>query len=275
MTDPLDAGLPPTVIVETHERVATVTLNRPERRNAVSWQLLVELIDALERVRADPAAAVVVITGAGDDFCVGADLARAMSPDTSDHESRTLRGISVEDDLDRLGRASLVAEILLNFSKPTIAKINGACAGAGLSIALATDYTVAASQAMINTAFVGAGVSGDLGSAWLLTRAVGTMRARALLLDPVKLTAAEAAELGMVTEVSSDLDARVDELSRKFAHQAPLAMGYAKQNVLDAATQSFADYLPAEVRRMVESSRSDDARAAARAFIEKRNPTRG
>lgn len=275
MTDPLDAGLPPTVIVETHERVATVTLNRPERRNAVSWQLLVELIDALERVRADPAAAVVVITGAGDDFCVGADLARAMSPDTSDHESRTLRGISVEDDLDRLGRASLVAEILLNFSKPTIAKINGACAGAGLSIALATDYTVAASRAMINTAFVGAGVSGDLGSAWLLTRAVGTMRARALLLDPVKLTAAEAAELGMVTEVSSDLDARVDELSRKFAHQAPLAMGYAKQNVLDAATQSFADYLPAEVRRMVESSRSDDARAAARAFIEKRNPTRG
>lgn len=275
MIDPLDAGPPPAVIVETHERVATVTLNRPERRNAVSWQLLVELIDALERVRVDPAVAVVVITGAGRDFCVGADLARAMSPHVSDHENRTLRGISVEDDLDRLGRASLVAEILLSFPKPTIAKINGACAGAGLSIALATDYTVAASRAMINTAFVGAGVSGDLGSAWLLTRAVGTMRARALLLDPVKLTAAEAAGLGMVTEVSSELDARVDELSRKFAHQAPLAMGYVKQNVLDAATQSFTAYLPAEVRRMVESSRSDDARAAARAFIEKRNPTRG
>ncbi|MFJ2755489.1 enoyl-CoA hydratase/isomerase family protein [Nocardioides sp. NPDC087217] len=272
MIDPLDTDPPPAVIVETHERVATVTLNRPERRNAVSWQLLVELIDALERVRADAAAAVMVITGAGRDFCVGADLARAKSPHASDHESRTLRGISIDDDLERLGRASLVAEILLTFPKPTIAKINGACAGAGLSIALATDYTVAASRAMINTAFVGAGVSGDLGSAWLLTRAVGTMRARALLLDPVKLTAAEAAELGMVTEVSSDLDARVDELSRKFAHQAPLAMGYAKQNVLDAATQSFTDYLPAEVRRMVETSRSDDARAAARAFIEKRNP---
>ena len=275
MIDHPDAVSPSPVLLEVQEAVATVTLNRPERRNAVSWRLLVDLIEALEQARADPAVRVVVLTGAGQDFCVGADLARVMSPHASDHESRTLRGISVEDDLDRLGRASLVTELLLTFPKPTIAKINGACAGAGLSIALATDITVAASRALINTAFLGAGVSGDLGSAWLLTRAVGTMRARALLLDPVKLTAAEAAALGIVTEVSSAVDARVDELSRKLARQAPLAMGYAKQNVLDAATQGFADYLPAEVRRMVETSRSDDARAAARAFIEKRRTTLG
>lgn len=269
MIDHFDAAPASAVLLELHDSVATVTLNRPDRRNAVSWQLLVELIGALEQARDDPAVRVVVLTGAGRDFCVGADLTLAMSPRVADQGSRTLRGISVEDDRDRLARASQVTEILLTFPKPTIAKINGACAGAGLSIALAADITVAASRALINTAFVGAGVSGDLGSAWLLTRAVGTTRARALLLDPIKLTAAEAAALGVVTEASDDADARVEELARKLARQAPLAMDYAKQNILDAATLRFGDYLPDEVRRMVESSRSDDARMAAQAFIER------
>lgn len=276
MVDRTDAAAPePVVLLDVRDSVATVTLHRPERRNAISWQLMMELIETLERVRVDPTVRVVVLTGSGRDFCVGADLVRMGSEHARDHENRTLRGRSLDDDRQRLERASFAAELLVTYPKPTIAKVNGACAGAGLSLALAADFSVAAAHAMINTAFLSVGVSGDLGSAWLLTRAVGAARARALLLDPAKLTAGEAAALGIVTEVSADVDTRVAELAGKLSRQAPLAMTYAKENLLDAWTHGISDYLRVEVPRMVDSARTDDARIAARNLAQKRGPVRG
>lgn len=260
------------VLLDLDDGVATVTLNRPERRNAISWQLVEDLLAAVERAGSERGLRVLVLTGAGADFCVGADLARVGSDSADDQETRTLRGRSVDDDLERLTRASTVVELLASFPRPTIAAVNGACAGAGLSLALATDFRIAAEGAVFNTAFVGAGVSGDLGSAWLLTRAVGGARARALLLDPGKLTAARAATLGLVTEVAPDLRARVTELGGKLAAQAPLAMLYAKQNLADAGVTALPEYLRREVPRMVDCARSADARRAARAFLEGRRP---
>ncbi|WP_187271878.1 enoyl-CoA hydratase/isomerase family protein [Aeromicrobium terrae] len=262
----------PPVLVRTSDGIATVTLNRPTRRNAASWDLVTGLLDALEQVRDDANARVLVLTGAGGDFSVGADLARVSSDERSAQETRTLRGRSLEDDHERLAVASTVTERLVTFPKPTIAAVDGACAGAGLSIALATDLQVASSDAVLVTAFVSAGVSGDLGSAWLLSRAVGPARARSLLLDPRRLTGAEAAAIGLLTEATDDLPGRVHELATKLARQAPLAMRLAKLNVADAMTSTLTDYLRAEVPRMVESARSKDARAAARAFIERRAP---
>jgi 2-(1,2-epoxy-1,2-dihydrophenyl)acetyl-CoA isomerase len=261
-----------TVLFQLHDGVATVTLNRPERRNAVSWQLVEDLLAAIDRARSERAPRVLVLTGAGADFCVGADLARVGSDSTRDQETRTLRGRSTADDLDRLTRASAIVERLVSFPMPTIAAINGACAGAGLSFALAADFRLAAQSAAFNTAFVSAGVSGDFGSAWLLTRVVGEARARALLLDPGKVTAAEAARLGLVTETTPDLPARVAELAGKLAAQAPRAMLYAKRNLADAALATLPDYLRNEVPRMVDCARSGDARRAAQAFLEKRKP---
>lgn len=252
--------------------VGTVTLNRPQRRNAISWQLVEDLLAALERARAAEGLRVLVLTGAGGDFCVGADLARVGSRHAQDQETRTLRGRSVADDRARLAMASTVVESIVSFPMPTIAAVDGACAGAGLSLALATDFRLAAPAAVFNTAFVSAGVSGDLGSAWLLTRVVGSARARTLLLDPRKLTAAEALDAGLVTEVAADLPARVGELAGKLAGQAPKAMRYAKENLADAGRYTLADYLQREVPRMVDCARSDDARQAARAFVEKRRP---
>jgi len=249
------------------DAASEVLVDRPQRRNAVSWQLLVQLHDALERLRDEAETRVVVLTGAGSDFCVGADLARVGSSSTADQETRTLRGRSAEDDRERLTRASGVVELLVSFPKPTIARVNGACAGAGLSLALATDLSVAAPGARVNTAFVSAGVSGDLGSAWLLARAAGAARARALLLDPVKMTAEEAVRWGLFTEVADDLDLRVSQLSGKLAEQPPLAMRHAKANVLDATTHDLSGYLEREVPRMVETARDDRAREAARAFV--------
>ncbi|WP_412515987.1 enoyl-CoA hydratase/isomerase family protein [Actinomadura madurae] len=261
-----------TVLFELAGGVGTVTLNRPERRNAISWQLVEDLLAAVERARSERGLRVLVLTGAGADFCVGADLARAASDNAHDQDTRTLRGRSVADDLDRLGRASTIVETLVSFPVPTIAAINGACAGAGLALALAADFRLAAQGAAFNTAFVSAGVSGDLGSAWLLARAVGDARARALLLDPAKFTAAEASEWGLVTETTADLPARVGELAGKLAAQPPKAMRYAKENLADARLATLPDYLQREMPRMVDCARSDDARQAARAFLEKRKP---
>lgn len=261
-----------TVLFDLENGVGTVTLNRPERRNAVSWQLVEDLLAALDEAAAEPDLRVLVLTGAGGDFCVGADLARVGSDNRADQETRTLRGRSPDDDRQRLAHASTIAERLVSFPAPTIAAIDGACAGAGLSLALTADFRIAARRAVFNTAFVSAGVSGDLGSAWLLTRAVGSARARTLLLDPGRISAAEAAELGLVTETVPDLGARVGELAGKLAAQAPRAMRYAKENLADAEGTTLADYLRREVPRMVDSARSGDARRAAQAFVDKRRP---
>jgi 2-(1,2-epoxy-1,2-dihydrophenyl)acetyl-CoA isomerase len=261
-----------TVLFSLSDGIGTVTLNRPERRNAISWPLVEDLIATLELARMAPDLRILVITGAGRDFCVGADMARVGSDHSVDQETRTLRGRSEADDRERLTRASTIVETLVSFPLPTIAAINGACAGAGLSLALAADFRLAAEHAVFNTAFVSAGVSGDLGSAWLLTRAVGGARARALLLDPTRLTAAEAAGLGLVTEAVADLPGRVTELAGKLAAQAPRAMRHAKQNLADAGLSTLSDYLRHEVPRMVDCARSGDARRAAQAFVEKRKP---
>ena len=260
------------VLLAVDGPVATITLNRPHRRNAVSWDLVTGLHDALDAVDDDPDIRVVVLTGAGGDFSVGADLARVGSSDVRDQETRTLRGRSVEDDRERLAVASATVERLVQLSRPTLALVTGACAGAGLSIALAADIRVASPRARFNTAFVSAGVAGDLGSAWLLTRAVGSASAHALMLDPRKLDAAQAHALGLVSEVHDDAEGRVRSLSEKLSLQSPMAMSLAKANLRDAASHDLPTYLRAEVPRMVDSARSDHARDAVRAYIAGRNP---
>ena len=260
----------PAVLLEVQDHVATLTLNRPDRRNAVSWQLIVDLVSALEAARDDPQVSVIVLTGAGRDFCVGADLAQVASDRRDDQDTRTLRGRSREDDLERLTFASQAAELLVTCRKPTVAKVNGACAGAGLSLALAADFRIAAPHVVANTAFVGAGFSGDFGSAWLLARAVGDARARALLLDPVKMTAQDAKLAGILTEVPTDLDARVAELTDKLVQQSPTAMALAKENLADAAILPFPEYLRQEIPRMVDSAADDAAKESARTFLQRR-----
>ncbi len=263
------------VLLDVAGAVATVTLNRPHRRNAVSWGLVTGLVDVLDAIEGDPEVRVVVLTGAGGDFSVGADLARVGSDDRADQETRTLRGRSFDDDAERLTVASAAARRLVDLGRPTIAQVTGACAGAGLSLALAADIRVASTTAVFNTAFVAAGVAGDLGSAWLLTRATGPAAAAALLLDPRKLRAAEAHERGLVTEVVEDAPARVQELATKLARQSPTAMALAKANLRDALDLDLPAYLRAEVPRMVESARSDDARRAARDFVARRKAGTG
>jgi 2-(1,2-epoxy-1,2-dihydrophenyl)acetyl-CoA isomerase len=247
------------------DHVATVSINRPHRRNALSWQTGQDLIAALERAASDPDVRVVVLTGASDSFCVGADLA-------ADPETRTLRTRSTSEDTARLNTLSRITTLLYEMPKPTIAAINGACAGAGLSLALATDIRIAVDRAVLNTAFVAAGLSGDLGSAWLLTRAVGPARARQLLLLPEKVDASRAQQIGLVHDVVADLPTAVAELTARLTAGAPLALTAAKQNLNDAVDLPLEAYLHAEVARMVRCAHSGDAVEAAQAFLAKRPP---
>lgn len=249
-----------------HE-VATVTLDNPGRRNAVSVRLLHDLDGVLGQLEAHRDVRVVVLTGAGSSFCVGADLAAPP-------ELRTLRGDSIEEDTARLRVASQVAQRLHLMPQPTVAAVNGACAGAGLSLALATDIRIASDTAVFNTAFLSAGLPGDLGGIWFLTQLLGAARARELFLMPGKFDAHLAAELGLVTEVATaaEFGELTDRIAARLAAAAPLTAQAMKQNLLAAPTLSLADYLGGEVDRMVRCFHTADAREAASAFLERREP---
>jgi 2-(1,2-epoxy-1,2-dihydrophenyl)acetyl-CoA isomerase len=250
-----------------HDGVATLALRNEGRRNAFAVELLDDLDRELTDLAGDRHTRVVVLTGHGSAFSVGADLAAPP-------ERRTLRGDSVGADLARLRRVGGIAERLHRLPQVTVAAVNGACAGAGLSLALACDLRIAAERAVFNTAFLGAGLSGDLGGIWFATRIVGHARARELFLLPGRLPARDAAAAGLVTRVSPDDSFAADlaALTARLAGFAPRAARAMKANLHDADRMPLPDYLDAESERMVATFHTDDAREAARAFLERREP---
>lgn len=254
-----------TLSLRVDSGVAILTIDRPERRNAFSWQMALDLAEVVANLEADRSLRVVVLTGRGKDFCVGADLA-------ADKSTRTLRGISSEDDHSRLRVAADAAAVLANLRVPVVASISGACAGAGLSLALTADIRIAATTARFNTAFVSAGLSGDLGLGWHLTRLVGASRATRLLVLPERLDADQAQRAGLVDEVSDRPLERALILAERIRDSAPKAVSNAKANVRDAASMSLEEYLEKEIERMVSCAQSSDSKEAAQAFLDKRAP---
>lgn len=247
--------------------IATLVLDNPGRRNAVSYTVFEAFHAAISKLSEMPEVRVVILSGHGADFSVGADLAAPA-------ESRTLRRDSVAADTARLRKVSTALLDFHQMPQITIAAIDGACAGAGLSLAAAADLRIATDRAVFNTAFVGAGLSGDLGGVWLLNNIVGAARARELFLEPTKLVATEALRIGLVSSVvpASALQDTAQDLAFRLARSAPLALRSMKENLLQASHTSLGNYLPAEVDRMVRCFHSDDAREAAAAFLDKRAP---
>lgn len=247
--------------------IATLTLRNEGRRNALAVDLFEDLDRELRELESDPGIRVVVLTGHGSAFSVGADLAAPP-------QRRTLRGDSTAADLARLRRVGRIAERLHLLLQVTVAAVNGACAGAGLSLALACDLRIAAEAAVFNTAFLGAGLSGDLGGIWFATRILGQARARELFLLPGRLPAREARAAGLVSRISADdtFAADLAALTAQLAAGAPRAIRAMKENLRDADRLPLADYLDVESERMVATFHTDDAREAARAFLERREP---
>lgn len=245
------------VLVERRDAIAVVTLNRPDRRNGVTIPMCHELFDAVRDVAASDAR-VVVLRGAGDHFCVGADLGNAPTDDPVDFE--------------HLRTVYHAATLLHTMPQVTIAAIDGGCAGAGMGWAAACDFRFASDRAMFSTAFLAVGVAGDMGLAWSLNRIVGGARARELLFFPDKFRAAEALSHGLVTRLFA-ADRLHDEtlaLAARLAavHLLPLSM--MKANMLSAETLPMDAYVDLESARHLHLAAGPSLREGMKAFLKGR-----
>lgn len=244
--------------------VAWLTLNRPDRLNAISPEMTEKLIEALNRLSADQAVGAIVLTGAGRGFCAGGDV-KGMA-------ERGDRGF--EERVESFRTAHRVPFLLRTISKVVIAMINGPAAGAGFSIALACDLRIAARSAKMNTAFVNVGFAGDYGGSWTLTRLIGTAKARELYFMGEAVDAETAHRLGIVNWVADDdaLHAETTRIARRIADGPRVAYGYMKKNFFAAETESFATVLDLEAIHQTRCGLTDDHREARAAFVEKRKP---
>ncbi len=261
------------VLYDVRDAVAVITLNRPESLNSMTDEFLPPLADLGEKAAADPAARCGVITGAGRAFCAGGDVKGMAGRNDAPREAGS--GPASGSGLDHLRDQEEISRLLYEMPKPTIAAVNGHAVGAGLSIALAADIRIASENAKFGTAFARVGFSGDFGGTWLLQRLVGPAKAKELYFLADILTAEQARGLGLVSRVVA-ADALMDEtmaLARRLAAGPTLAYGRMKENFAYGATATFGDALTKEAENMLASGRTEDHRNAARAFVEKREPT--
>lgn len=256
-------------LIETREgAVAVLTMNRPERRNALSQPMLEAMNEALPRLASDPSVGAVVLTGAGGAFCAGGDVkgmaeghAAGVAPSL---ESRTVG----------LQRSMAAVRSLHDMPKPTIAAIPGAVAGAGFGIALATDLRIAAAGTKFTTAFVKVGVSGDFAGTYFLTKLVGPMKARELFFLGDVFSAEDALKLGIVNRVvpAEAVMAEAMALAQRLARGPRLALGYMKKVLNTAENLSLDDVIEQEALFQSHMLMSEDHKEAAKAFVEKREP---
>ncbi len=254
------------LIVEIRDGIALLTMNRPERLNALSQDMIDLAVDALERVAADPAVGCIVLTGAGRGFCAGGDV-KAMG-------GSALHEMSLEQQVDRQRRIHRMSALLHDSPKVSIAAVNGPCAGAGFGLALACDLRLAADSATFTTAFAKVGFAGDFGITWPLARALGEARAKELLFLSEALTAAQAAELGLLNRVlpQAELIPAALQLAARIAAGPQLAYRYMKENVHAAAAESYQQLLDREGFTQRRTGGTDDHREGVAAFVEKRAP---
>jgi 2-(1,2-epoxy-1,2-dihydrophenyl)acetyl-CoA isomerase len=247
--------------------VAVLTLNRPDRLNALSPRMLDGLLSALPRLADDSAVGAVVLTGAGRAFCAGGDV-KAMA------EAREAEGVTLEERAHALRKRMEVSRWLHELPKPTIAMVRGAAAGAGLSLALACDLRIAADSARFGTAFARVGYPGDFGGAFFLTALVGTAKARELYFTADLVDAAEAHRLGLVNRVVPDarLEDETMALAARLARGPRIAYRYMKRNLNAAEHATLAEVLDLEAWHQSRCGLTEDHREAARAFVEKREP---
>jgi 2-(1,2-epoxy-1,2-dihydrophenyl)acetyl-CoA isomerase len=261
-------------LIETFEGgVATLTMNRPEARNALTTEMQAALSEAVPRLAADPNVRCVVLTGAGKAFCAGGDVkgfAKASAARDAGAES-----FNLEQRAQGLRYAMEVCRWLHEMPKPTLAVIPGPAAGAGLSLALACDLRIAAEDAKLTTAFSKVGLAGDYGGSYFLTHLVGAAKARELYFTADVITGAEALRLGIVNKAvpAADLEAAARDYAAYLAGLPTVAIGYMKKNLNLAQTGSLTALLDTESLHMARTIMTDDHKAASVAFVNKAKPT--
>jgi 2-(1,2-epoxy-1,2-dihydrophenyl)acetyl-CoA isomerase len=244
----------------------TITMNRPERKNALNPEMVAGLVEAARRAADDPEVRAVLLNGAGGSFCVGGDV-KSMAAGRAP--------LSFEVKMANLRRGMEVSRILHQMPKPVVAQLDGAAAGAGLSMALSCDLRIASESCKITTAFAKVGFSGDYGGTYFLTQLLGSARARELYLMSPVLTAKDAHAIGMVTKVVPDaeIDTAAHELALSLAQGPSIALGFIKRNINNAEHLPLEDCFDGEAIHHTRCSDTEDHKEAAKAFVEKRKPT--
>jgi len=257
------------LLCELSDGVLTITLNRPEARNALSSELSPALRRALRDAANDDRVGAVLLTGAGAAFCAGGDV-KGMATSRPGAPAMT-QGERV---VDLQARQRALTGVLATLAKPTIAALPGPAAGAGLAIALACDIRIAADTAFVTTGYLRVALSGDYGISWLLSRAVGPGRARELLLTGERVHAQRAEVLGLVHRVvaASALHTEAFALARELAHGPRDAIRAMKANLDEAQISDLLTSLDGEARRVVACAMTPDHAEAVQAFAQKRAP---
>jgi len=255
------------LLARVEDGVAVLTMNRPDRRNALSRAMLDALARTIAEVEVSDDVGCVVLTGAGGAFCAGGDV-KAMAEEASN-------GVSFDARVHLQRRSHhATAGRLHEMPKPTIAMLPGPAAGAGLSLALACDLRYAARRAVMTTAFAKVGFAGDYGGTWFLSQLVGPARARELYFFADRIDAAEADRLGLVNAVFDDdaLEAEVMQRARRLAAGPRVAYRYMKENLNRALVAPLSEALDLEATHHLRTGLTEDHREAAQAFVEKREP---
>ncbi|MBR0894299.1 enoyl-CoA hydratase [Bradyrhizobium tropiciagri] len=252
------------------DRVAVITLNRPDARNSLSDTLTPALRTMIRTCGENPEVGVLLVTGAGKAFCAGGNV-KGMGA----HRDPKKLEMSYEDKVaDLQERQRLLTGALASVRKPTIAALPGPAVGAGLAIAMACDIRIAAQSAFISTGYLRVALSGDYGMAWLLTRLVGTSRARELMFTSEKVDATRCEQIGLVNRVVPDetLHDEAFALAKSIAEGPTLALRYMKDNLDEALQFDFATARDHEAERLIRLTTTADHKEAVQAFIEKRKP---
>ena len=258
------------LLASKDEGVLTLTMNRPEARNALSRAMLAALTDQLAAAEVDAEVKCVVLTGAGRGFCAGGDVkGMAASGDGTTGNST----IDVAIARQRLSQRATAGR-LFKMPKPTIAALPGAAAGAGFSLALACDMRIMAASAIMTTAFARVGFSGDYGGTYFLTQLLGSAKARELYYLSERVSADEALRLGLTNWVCApeELAAKTREIALRLARGPSVAYRYMKENLNRAMAGEVDDCLDLEATHHIHCGQTEDHREATKAFVAKREP---
>jgi 2-(1,2-epoxy-1,2-dihydrophenyl)acetyl-CoA isomerase len=257
---------PETLIVEEHDHIAKITLNRPNALNAINDKMGEELLASLKEMEKSETVRCLVMTGAGRAFSAGEDVSGLKDrygagehPSLGDHLRKKYHPIITR---------------IRNLEKPVIARLNGIAAGSGASIALACDFRVASEDAGLKQAFIGVGLVPDSGSSYFLTRMIGSGKALELIMTGRTLPAKEAEQLGLINKVvpAVELDKHTDELAHKLASGPTKALGLSKRIVNRVTSLELPDALEYEAYNQDIAGKTSDHLEATKAFLEKRQP---
>lgn len=252
-----------TVLTEVKDSVMTITLNRPDKRNAMNAELNQELIEAIRAARDDADVRAVIITGAGKGFCAGADLTLFAQVDRAEF---------VRDYV--IDYYKKMMELIMLMDKPVIAAVNGSAAGAGASLALACDFRVMAADASIYQAFIKIGLVPDAGSCWLLARQVGYSKALEIATSGEPVTAAQCAELGLANRVvgADELFDAANEWAQRLAKMPTVAIGMTKKAMHFSMDNALGKTIEREAELQARAFQTHDHKEGVSAFLEKRDP---